>query len=73
MMTIMMMMMTMALEYTEEDLAFFVLWYTKAYARRKKKAPKEEIELHDKLTVDIREMKKENNADTDTDMGDITL
>lgn len=63
----------MPLEYTEEDLALFVLWYTKAYARRKKKAPKEERELYDKLIVDIREMKKENDDDNDTDMGDIDL
>jgi len=63
----------MPLEYTEDDLGTFVLWYTKAYARRKKKAPKAERELYDKLTVDIREMKKENDDDTDTDMGDISL
>lgn len=63
----------MPLEYTEDDLATFVLWYTKAYARRKKKPPKEERELHEKLVVDIREMAKENDSDTDTDMGDIDL
>ena len=63
----------MPLDYDEDDLAVFVLWYTKAYARRKKKPPKEERELHEKLIVDIREMKKENDEDTDVDMGDIDL
>lgn len=62
----------MIMEYTQDELKLFTLWYQKAYAKRKKKPPKKERELYDKLIVDIREL--ENNDDEDdTDMGDIDL
>ncbi len=50
------------MDYTEEELAFFCLWYVKAYAKQKKKPPKVERELNDKLIVDRRELEKEEDA-----------
>ncbi len=51
------------MEYTDDELKFFTLWYQKAYAKRKKKPPKIEKELYDKLIVDIRELGKDADAD----------
>lgn len=59
------------MDYTVDELKFFMLWYLKAYARRKKKPPKVERELYEKLIVDLREFEKDE--DDDTDMGDIDL
>ncbi len=59
------------MEYTQEELKYFTLWYVKSYAKRKKKPPKKERELYDKLIVDIRELESDNGEDTD--MGDVNL
>ena len=50
------------MDYTEEELNFFCLWYVKAYAKRKRKPPKEEQELYDKLIVDRRELEKDEDT-----------
>ena len=50
------------MDYTEDELKFFCLWYVKAYAKQKKKPPKEERELYDKLVVDMRELVKDDEA-----------
>ena len=60
------------MDYTQDELKFFTLWYQKAYAKRKRKPPKIEKELYDKLIVDIRELEKDDTAD-DPDMGDVNL
>lgn len=49
------------MDYTEDELKFFCLWYVKAYAKQKKKPPKEEQELYDKLIVDRRELEKDED------------
>ena len=49
------------MDYTEDELKFFCLWYVKAYAKQKKKPPKEERELYDKLIVDRRELEKDED------------
>lgn len=51
------------MEYTADELKFFTLWYQKAYAKRKRKPPKLEKELYDKLIVDIRELMKDAEDD----------
>jgi len=59
------------LDYTQDELKLFTLWYQKAYAKHKRKPAKLQRELYDKLIVDIRELEKDD--DEDTDMGDINL
>jgi len=49
------------MDYTEDELKYFCLWYIKAYARLKKKPSKIEKELYDKLVVDRRELEKEED------------
>jgi len=62
------------MEYTADELQYFHLWFQKSYARLKKKPPKVERELDEKLVVDIRELNKEEDiTDDDVDMGDIDL
>jgi len=50
------------MDYTEEELEFFCLWYIRAYARRKRNPPKEEKELYEKLIVDRRELEKDEDV-----------
>jgi len=59
------------MDYTDEELKLFTLWYQKAYAKLKRKPAKIQRELYDKLIVDIRELEKDNEEDTD--MGDVNL
>ena len=59
------------MDYTQDELKFFTLWYQKAYARLKRKPAKLQRELYDKLIVDIRELEKDDGEDTD--MGDVNL
>lgn len=51
------------MEYTDDELKFFTLWFQKAYARLKKKPSKTERQLYDKLIVDIRELEKDEEDD----------
>jgi len=59
------------LDYTQDELRLFTLWYQKAYAKYKRKPAKLQRELYDKLIVDIRELEKDDGDDTD--MGDVDL
>jgi len=59
------------MDYTQDELKLFTLWYQKAYAKNKRKPAKLQRELYDKLIVDIRELEKDEEEDPD--MGDINL
>jgi len=59
------------LDYTNDELRIFTLWYQKAYAKLKRKPAKIQRELYDKLIVDIRELDKDEEEDPD--MGDVNL